>query len=130
MSVTQQQAREALMIADQRRPMYDLSYKTLKQFIDQHPDTQGEPVAFVDESDEGLFVELIPDRDVRCGDKLYRAPPSDFGLREALSKLATYDVVSGEGIQPDTAYPSIDGNWISVAELRALLAAHPENRNG
>ncbi|MEN5201016.1 hypothetical protein ABE525_17455 [Pseudomonas wadenswilerensis] len=44
---------------------------------------QGEPVAIVDESDDGLFIDFIYGKDgspLRCGDKLYRHPPTSDGF--------------------------------------------------
>lgn len=45
-----------------------------------HPDAAqekpaGEAVAVVDESDDGMWADILPDRNVRCGQLLYTAPP-------------------------------------------------------
>ena len=41
---------------------------------ERKPLPQGEPVAVVDEGDDGCFVEILPNVNIRLGDKLYTHP--------------------------------------------------------
>lgn len=50
--------------------------------------TAQEPVAIVDEDDDGIWAEILPDRTVKMGQMLYAAPPDTTSLlRQAVDAI-------------------------------------------
>lgn len=61
-----------------------------------------EPVATVDANDEGYWAEILPDRSVKVGDKLYAAPapasvPKRITPEQAPAEIREYALEAAEG---------------------------------
>ena len=90
----------------------------------QAADQQGEPVAIVDEADDGMFIEFIYGEDgspLRRGDKLYRhAQPATAKVDERAEFDAAYD--RGEFMPNDGPYDNPRKNQaFAVWQARAKL---------
>lgn len=69
---------------DRKREIYGLRAQLNKRdATSAEPNPRGEVVAFVDEDDDGIFVELIYGENgnpLRCGDKLYAEQPAPVAV--------------------------------------------------